>query len=240
MTVCYERPASVIVACRNEEKNIEACVRQLLSVLPAAEILVVDGGADGTFDRAEALSREHPRVRPVRNAGDRGKGHAIKTGIALASHDVMAQFDADLQFSAEDLPALLQPVADGACDLCTGSRFLGGSDRSADSRIASRDLGNRVLSAFVSLWIGRGVTDVTSGMKVWTRDAIRRIDFRDDAYSYEAEIVVRAARLGLRHREVPVRYTGRAAGQSMHRGSLGLARAGLMIMGKALGARFRA
>ena len=63
-------------------------------------------------------------MRPVRHAGDRGKGHAIRTGVGLASHDVMAQFNADLQFSAEDLPTLLQPVADGACDLCTGSRFL--------------------------------------------------------------------------------------------------------------------
>lgn len=236
----YERPASIIVACRNEEDNIEACLRQVASVLPAAEILVVAGGSDRTCDLAEAFSRGDPRVRAVRHAGDRGKGHAIRTGISLASHHVMAQFDADLQFSAEDLPALLQPVADGACDLCTGSRFVRGADRAAASAIASRDLGNRIVSAYASLLIGRRVTDVTSGMKAWTREAIQRIDFRDDAYSYEVEIVVRAARLGLRHREVPVRYTGRAAGQSMHRNSLALARAGLVIMGKALGARRRA
>ncbi len=231
---------SVIVACRNEEATIGACLEKLVAQLPRAEILVVDGGTDRTLDIAAAMSRKHPLIVPIRNENDRGKGHAVKTGVARATRDVIAQFDADLQFFAEDMPAVAGPVLQGACDLSLGSRFLPGADRSGYASIAARDLGNRVLSVYVSALVGRRITDVTAGLKAWTRDAIRRIDFRDDAYSYEAEIIVRAARLGLRVAEAPVRYASRTAGQSMHRNTFALARAGATIMAKALAARQRA
>lgn len=230
---------SIIVACRNEQDMIGRCLAEVCAVLPRAEILVVDGGSDATFDIAAGMSREHPLIVPIRNVGDRGKGHAIKTGIARATQPVLAQFDADLQFAAADLPRLIEPVLSGACDLCLGSRFLPGSDWGSYQRIPTRDFGNRVVSLLVSVLTGRRVTDVTAGVKAWTRAAIARIDFRDDAYSYEAELIVRASVLGLRIREVPVTYASRTAGQSMHRNTFALAKAGLVIMGKSIAARWR-
>lgn len=230
---------SILVSCRNEELNVERCIREVARVLPAAEILIVDGGTDRTLEIAQALRQEFPGVVPIKNVGDRGKGHAIKTGIARASAPVMAQFDCDLQFFADDLPALIEPVLRGECDLTLGSRFLRGSDRSAYQPVFFRDAGNRLLSLYISLLIGRRVTDVTAGVKAWTREAAAKIDFRDDRYSYEAEMVVRAAALGLRFRDVPVRYASRAAGASMHRDSLAVIKAGSVIMAKALRARFR-
>lgn len=81
---------SILVSCRNEEANIERCIREVARVLPEAEILIIDGGWDRTFEIAESLREEFPGVRPIKNIGDRGKGHAIKTGIAQASAPVMA------------------------------------------------------------------------------------------------------------------------------------------------------
>lgn len=230
---------SVLVACKNEEANVERCIRELLRVLPDAEILILHGGTDRTYDIAADIARAHPNVRPLRNPDDRGKGHALKLGIASATGSVMCQFDCDLQFFADDLPALLEPVQRGERDLVLGSRFLGSSDRSAYRAMPLRDFGNWLISAYVSALIGRRVTDVTAGVKSWTREAIRRIDFRDDRYSYEAEMVVRAGSLGLRISEVPVRYANRTAGESMHRNSLALGKAGATIMLKALAARLR-
>jgi glycosyltransferase involved in cell wall biosynthesis len=232
-------PISVLVACRNEEANIARCLEELLRVLPDAEILILDGGTDRTFEITSSFARVHPSIRPIRNPDDRGKGHAIKLGIQEATGSVMCQFDCDLQFFADDLPALLNPVIRGEYDLLLGSRFLRTSDRAAYKTIFLRDFGNWVVAAWVSLLIGRRVTDVTAGVKAWTREAIRRIDFRDDRYSYEAEMVVRAGRLGLRIGEIPVRYASRVAGESMHRNSLALGKAGLTIMLKALAARWR-
>ncbi len=230
---------SILISCRNEEANIERCIREVARVLPGAEIVIIDGGTDKTFEIAQSLQKEFPNVLPVRNIGDRGKGHAIKTGISRASASVMAQFDCDLQFFADDLPAILKPVLSGEADLTLGSRFLKTSDRSAYHSIFFRDAGNRLLSLYISLLIGRRVTDVTAGIKAWTRDAIREIDFRDDRYSYEAEMVVRAAKLHLRLCEVGVHYASREKGISMHRNSAAVIKAGLVIMAKSLRARFR-
>lgn len=235
-----ERPqVSVIVSCFNEEANIEACVRSVAEAMPEAEIVVVHGGTDRTLEIARGLKAELPNVVPVRNENDRGKGHGVRTGIEHCSADIIAQFDADLQFFASDLPALVEPVLKGECDLCLGSRFLASSDRSAYEPSFFRDAGNRILSGVVSVLIGRRVTDVTAGSKAWTREAIRKIDYRDDRYSYEAEIVVRAGALGLRIREVPVRYASRREGISMHRNSLAVAKAGLVIILKCIGSRIR-
>ncbi|MFH0880052.1 MAG: glycosyltransferase family 2 protein [Lentisphaerota bacterium] len=240
--MAYRSPpsdVSLLIACRNEEASVERCIREVARVLPEAEILILDGGTDRTFEIAESMRREFPSVCPIKNPNDRGKGHAIKTGIAHATANIMAQFDCDLQFFADDLPALLLPIRSGKADLALGSRFLRTSDRSAYQSIFFRDAGNRLLALYISLLIGQRVTDVTAGVKAWTREAIRAIDFRDDRYSYEAEMVVRAARLGLRISFVPVVYASRRGGDSMHRNSLAVIKAGAVIMAKAMAARQR-
>lgn len=239
MESAFPPTATILIACRNEEDNIAACLESVLAAVPAAEILVIDGGHDQTGERAARLAEKHPRIRVVCHAPDRGKGHAIRDGIALAHAPVMAQFDADRQFDAADLPALLAPIQNGLCDLCIGSRFLAGSVWTTAQASFFRDFGNRLLSRWVSLLTGRRTTDVTTGMKAWSRTAIAQIDFRDERYSYEAEIVVRAVRLGLRVQEIPVRYSDRVAGASMHRNRFALAKAGAVIALKSLCARLR-
>jgi len=223
---------SIIVSCRNEASCIEACIRGVAKAMPGAQIVVIDGGTDDTFDIASALRAEIPSLRTFKNADDRGKGHAIREGIRRASGNVMAQFDADLQFAPEDLPRLLQPVLAGSSDVCVGSRFLPDSDRSTYRPLFFRDRGNRLLSALVSMLAGRRVTDVTSGMKAWTRAAIERIDFTDDRYSYEAEIVLKAGLRELRLVEVPVAYASRHSGDSMHKTTWALCKAGCVIAAK--------
>jgi glycosyltransferase involved in cell wall biosynthesis len=230
---------TVIIACFNEEANIEHCLKSVLAACPDAEILVVHGGSDQTGAITLRMAGEFPQIRLVKNENDRGKGHAIRTGIAAASHDVMAQFDADNQFFAEDLPALVAPIFRDEADVTLGSRFMGSSDRTAYKPSFFRDIGNRSLSLYVTLLTGRPVTDVTAGVKAWTRKSIEAINLKDDRYSYEAEIVVRAAVLKQRVKEVPVRYASRIAGNSMHSNNLAVIRAGLTIMAHCLRFRFR-
>jgi glycosyltransferase involved in cell wall biosynthesis len=230
---------SVIISCFNEEENIEQCVRSVAMAMPESEILVVHGGTDRTAEIANSLKPETPAIRVVRNENDRGKGHAIRKGIDAATHDIMVQFDADNQFFATDLPALVDPILAGRADVTLGSRFLPSADRSAYKPSFFRDYGNRTLSAYVGLLCGKKVTDVTAGVKAWTRKAIQAIDLTDDKYSYEAEIVVRAFSLGLRVEDIPVKYSSRAAGESMHTSTSKVIVAGLTIMKNCLSYRFR-
>lgn len=176
--------------------------------------------------RGRGLARELDGIRHVRNDGDRGKGHAVRRGIREARADVMAQFDADLQFLPEDLPRVIAPIRSGLADVVLGSRFLDGSVREPGSTPLGRRLGNHAVSAYASLLARRRLTDVQAGIKAWTREAADRIVLESDGYSYEAEIAVKAVRRGLRVVEVPVTTRARRAGRS----KVHVARAGLALI----------
>lgn len=216
MSQTIETPSlSVIIAAHDEEASIARCVERVLAVFPDdCEILVVDGGSDGTERVVRAIAALRPQVRYVRNEGDRGKGHAIRVGVAHARASIMAQIDADLQFRPEELPLLIAPLLAGVADVALGTRFTPGAQHGPGGSPLFRTAGNRVVSAWASLLFRQRMTDVLAGMKAWTRDAIDRIGLRFDDFSYEIEIPVRALRSGLRVVDVPVTTMAREAGQS--------------------------
>ncbi len=234
-------PITIIIACLNEEDTIVECLERLLAAAPAAEILVVHGGNDRTCERACFVAQSHPNVVAFRNENDRGKGSAIKAGIARASHQCMCQFDADLQFEPEDIPRLVAPIIEGRADLVLGSRFMAGADVSNYRFSLFRVMGNRVVSAWTSLLCGQSLTDVTAGSKAWTKAAIEKIDFQDDGFVYEVEIPMRATMEGLRVAQVPVRYHNRQGGVSGHgsgwRETLSIVRTGFRILARAAAIR---
>jgi glycosyltransferase involved in cell wall biosynthesis len=209
---------SVIISTFNEEGTIVSCLERLSAVVPGAEVLIIHGGRDRTAALAREFARTHDclRLRVLENYGDSGKGHAIKVGISLASHPLQIQFDADLQFAPEDIPAMLAPLREGRADLVVGSRFLKGADRTGYTFSFFRDVGNKILNRFISGMAGTGISDVTTGMKAWTREAIWKIRFQDNRFVYEMEVVMRAARAGLRIVQIPVKYLSRQGGQSGH------------------------
>jgi glycosyltransferase involved in cell wall biosynthesis len=206
---------SVIVAAFNEEASIEQCVRRIAATFPRdTEILVVDGGFDRTGEIVRGLESEIAGLRYVRNENDRGKGHAIRTGIQAARADVMAQLDADLQFPPEQLPNLLAPIAGGRADVVLGSRFCEGAVREPGSTPWLRTAGNRAVSAIASLVFGQRMTDVLAGIKVWTRAAIASFELTSDHYSYEIEIPAKALRKGWTVLDMPVVTCARDGGSS--------------------------
>lgn len=206
---------TVIVATRNEQETIERCIRRTLDVYPRdCELLVVDGGTDGTCDVVTELSREYPAVRYIRNHNDRGKGHAIRIGIEAARAEVMAQIDADLQFLPEELPRLVEPILTGQADVVLGTRFARDSVRRPGSTPLLRTLGNKFASRYASILFRHRMTDVQAGMKAWTRHAAEVIDLQSDNYSYEVEIPVKAVSRGLRVVDVPITTEARHGGQT--------------------------
>lgn len=224
---------SILIPAFNEEAGIEECLARVTSVMnERTEVLVIDGGHDGTAAKVRQIAALRPAVRYVSNHPDRGKGHAIRTGIREARGRWHAQFDADLQFDAADLPALLEPLRTGRADVVLGSRFLPASARDVEATWV-RSLGNHVVSAWVSLLFGQRFTDVMAGIKAWSAEAATRMDLQSDDYSYELEIPARARRLGLRVVEVPVATRARAQGAS----KVSVVSAGLRALAAAL--RFR-
>ncbi len=205
---------SVIVSAFNEAASIAACVEQLSQSLPPnSEILIVDGGNDETAAIARRLASQYPTLRYIHNENDRGKGHAVRVGIAQSRAPLIVLFDADLQFFATDLPRVIAPLQRGEADVVLGSRFL---DRAAANTQASglRHLGNRSFSLYASLLYGQRFTDVLAGTKAFTREAAKTIDLQSDTFEYEVEIVARARHRGLRIVEVSVDTRLRDEGDS--------------------------
>lgn len=205
---------SVIIAAFNEAGSIETCVRAVAAVCPEdCEILVIDGGRDDTAGILETVACDLPQLRCVQNRHDRGKGHAIRLGIALAGAPVHIQFDADLQFLPDDILLLARAVESGSCDVALGSRFT--SERAKDETApVVRNVGNRALSLCASMLFGHRMSDVLSGLKAWSREAANVLDLQSDGFAYEVEIPARALQRGLRVREFPVETRARTTGES--------------------------
>lgn len=205
---------SVIVAAFNEEGAIGATLEDLREHLPAgSEVLVVDGGSDGTGEVVRAWMERWPELRYVAHADDRGKGHAIRTGMREARGAVQAQLDADGQFLAKDLAALVGPIMRGECDVVLGTRFVEGSGRDEEAGW-TRNVGNLVVSGWASLLFGQRMSDVMAGIKAWSREVAEGIELCSDTFEYEVEIPTRALRAGFRVGEVPVSTRARVEGES--------------------------
>jgi len=211
-----KQPVSVIISCFNEEETIEECLRRLVASLPDAEVIVVHGGRDQTAAKAREMAKTYPNIKVLKNYGDTGKGHAIKIGISVASHDVMAQVDADLQFMPEELPKLLEPIFNDEADMTFGARFMPESDVQNYKFSFFRVMGNKTVNNYFSLLTGLKIYDVTTGHKAWTREAIEAIQFQDNRFVYEAEIAVKGAMLGKRIKMMPITYFNRLGGISGH------------------------
>lgn len=206
---------SILVATFNEQATIEACLRRVCAVYgDKAEILVVDGGSDNTRGVVETLARELSSIRYVRNENDRGKGHAIRTGMEQAQGNILAQIDADLQFIPEELPLLVDPITRDEADVTLGSRFSTASSRLPGSTPFFRTLGNQTASAYASLLFWHRMTDVQAGIKAWKKMAVQPVELQSNNYSYEVEIPIRALRKGLRVMDVPITTDARQGGET--------------------------
>lgn len=198
----------------NEEASIDPCLRRILPFVEDGEILVVDGGRDRTGLIVQALAKEFPQIRYIRNENDRGKGHAVHVGIAAARADVLLQIDADLQFLPEEIPRLVQPIIDDQADLVLGSRFMPGSVCRPGSTTPLRSFGNWTTSLYASFLCAHRMTDVLAGMKAWRRGVIETIALRCENCSYDAELPLKTVLHGFRVLDVPVTTDARFGGHS--------------------------
>jgi dolichyl-phosphate beta-glucosyltransferase len=200
---------SAVVPAFNEEGNLAPGIADLAQALASAaagayEIVVVDDGStDGTARELAALCAD-PRVRAVRLPVNRGKGAALKAGVAATSGDPVLICDADMATPPALLPRFLEALASGA-EVAIGSRRLPGSTTlRAQSR--TRVALGRAHTHLVNLLFGGSVSDYTCGFKLFRGDAARRLfaQCRSQRWGYDVEVLVLARHAGLRVREVPV------------------------------------
>ena len=202
---------SVIVPAYNEAATIEQTLRAVADQGFDAEILVVDdGSADGTQELVESLASEIDGLRLVQHERNRGKGAAVRTGIAASTGDVVVIQDADLEYSPRDLPRLLEPLFEGDADVVYGTRLRGGPYPQR-AHLFWHYMGNRFLSLLTDVLFNTTISDMEVGYKAWRGDLIRSIPLESEDFGFEPEVTAKVLKLpGVRVYEVPISYYGRS------------------------------
>jgi glycosyltransferase involved in cell wall biosynthesis len=199
---------SVIIPVYNEAATLEKIIRQVRATGLVDEIIVVD---DGSLDNSPAILRQlqdqaQPALVILGHAQNRGKGAAIRTGLAEVSGDLVLVQDADLEYNPADYPALLAPFANPAVEVVYGSRNLQRNPRSSFAFY----WGGRLLSWITNWLYGSKITDEATGYKVIKTNLLRSIDLETDGFEFCPELTAKLLKRGVSIQEVPISYNPRS------------------------------
>lgn len=199
---------SVIIPAYNEAATLEKILGRVRSTGKVEELIVVD---DGSSDETPAILQRRlaagtPGLKILRHEKNRGKGAAIRTGLAAVTGELVLVQDADLEYDPADYGVLLAPFADPAVRAVYGSRNLQKNPQSSFSFY----WGGRLLSWITNRLYGSQITDESTGFKVVRTDLLRELALEAEGFEFCAEVTGKLLRAGVRIHEVPVSYRPRS------------------------------
>jgi glycosyltransferase involved in cell wall biosynthesis len=197
---------SVIVPVYNERTTIAEAIRRIrqADVPLRLEVVVVDDGStDGT--RQVLATLEDSTVRVLAHARNRGKGAAVRTGLAAVRGDLVLIQDADLEYDPADWPDLLDPVLRGKAQVVYGSRFTG----QRKNMLPLHWVGNRFLVLLTNVLYASTLSDMETCSKLFDRRVLAGLELESDRFEIEPELTAKVLRRGHRIYEVPISYAGR-------------------------------
>lgn len=212
MPPAVEKPGldlSVVIPAYNEARRLGPTLDRVVAYLEGRglshEVLVVD---DGSVDGTAALVEGHPGagVRLVRQPENRGKGAALRRGVAESRGRRVLLCDADLSTPIEELPALERPLDAGA-RVAIGSRGLADSDVRRHQPVY-RELMGKTFNRFIRLLGVRGLRDTQCGFKLLEGEVARSLfpEVRTEGFAFDVELLWLARRRGHRVEEVGVAW----------------------------------
>jgi len=195
----------------NEENTITRAVAEILSIDYPCEIelvIVDDGSTDGT---AVLLSAFHDdRIIIHRHPANKGKGAALRSAASLATGTHLLPFDSDLEYAAEDIPRMLDPVLRGRCDVVYGARLFGCNTVYQSYRYA---MGNRLLTFLANILFDASLTDLHTCLKLVPAATMKELSLHEIGFGLDTEMTALLLLRGIRPFEVPVSYYSRSHAQ---------------------------
>jgi hypothetical protein len=218
-----EQPAgrvlTVIVPVFNEAATVaELLDRVLAKTIDGVEIDVLIVESNSTDGSREIVQRyaEHPRVRLVLEERARGKGYAVRTGLAHARGDVVLFQDADLEYDVNDYDGLVEPLFALRRNFLLGSRHGATGDGWKIRRFAERpgvstlmNLAHLGLLTMFNTLYGQALFDPFTMYKVFRRDCLYGLEFECNRFDFDYEISIKLIRKGYQPIELPVNYQSR-------------------------------
>jgi glycosyltransferase involved in cell wall biosynthesis len=196
---------SVVMPVYNERTTIEEIIDRVLRVpLPIELIVVDDGSKDGTRDLLTALNQQHP-FKLVFQPQNQGKGAALRRGFEEVTGDLVVIQDADLEYSPEEYPELIELICQGRADVVYGSRFLGRHRVFLFTHYA----GNRLLTLITNVLYNTMLTDMETCYKVMRTEVLRSMTLHSNGFGIEPELTAKIFKRHYRVYEVPITYDSR-------------------------------
>ncbi len=194
----------VVLPAYNAQKTLGKTVRALPDDLGAELLLVDDGSRDDTFGESRRLG-----ITAVRHAENRGYGANQKTcyRAALArSADVVVMLHPDGQYDGRAIRLLVLPIQLGICDIVLGNRIRSRRESLRGGMPKGKYFLNRATTGLGNVVLGQNLGEFHSGFRAYSTGALARIPFDgfSDDFAFDSQLLISAARLGLRIGDVPV------------------------------------
>lgn len=199
---------SILMAAYNEEGTIARAIDKILNADCPCEIeliVVNDGSTDATSTLLSQI--DDPRVTVHHHSVNQGKGAALLSAVSLATGTHILPFDADLEYAAEDISKVLEPILTGRCEVVYGVRMFGCN---TVYRTYIYALGNRLLTRIANVLFNAHLTDLHTCLKLMPLVTLRNFNLREKGFGLDSEITASLLRMGVRPFEVPISYYGRS------------------------------
>ena len=212
------RRLSVVIPVYNEAATARASLDAVLAKeIPGWELEIVIIESNSTDGSRPIVSsyRDHPRIKLILEDSPKGKGHAVRAGLAVATGEVILIQDADLEYDVADYDELLAPIATGRQAFVLGSRHGQGgfairkfSDQRGRALILN--LGHWGFTVLLNASLGIWLRDPFTMYKVFRRDCLAGLTFECDRFDFDWELLIKLVRKGYRPIEIPISYRSRS------------------------------
>ncbi len=199
---------SVLMPVYNEERTLQAAIDRVLDVefqsgVELEFVIVDDGSRDRTAEILDAQT--DPRIHVFHQTPNQGKGAAIRRAAAEATGDYMIICDADDEYTAADIPSLVQPVLDAEGEVVYGVRPFKKENRFS----LFYTLGNKGVTLATNVLFGSRIHDMETCFKLMPLALYRSLDIAEKGFGMEAEATAKLLQRGYRPVEIPIHYTAR-------------------------------
>ncbi len=199
---------SIIIPCYNEKNTISTLVDLVIneSEFDKEIIIIDDKSNDGTREIIKnKISKKISKA--IFHNKNLGKGAALRSGIKVATGDIVLIQDADLEYNPQEYSKLIKPIKNGYADVVYGSRFIGGDEH----RILYfwHSVANKFLTLLSNMFTNLNLTDMETCYKVFKKEIIKNIIIEENRFGFEPEITAKISKLNCTIYEVGISYNGR-------------------------------
>lgn len=200
----------------DEAATIRGMVEEIIDAIEGKflyEIIIVESNSiDGTREIVKDLEQIR-NISAIYQDAPKGKGNAVRQGLPFAKNDIIIIFDGDREYSAYDVPKLVEPISAGIANFVLGSRYKVGEPMRSfgKNRIRSRLLNSvhHVFATMCNLIYGVNLRDPFTMYKVFSRSSIAGLKFVENGFAFDVELVAKLIRNGSKPLEIPVSYKSR-------------------------------